>query len=218
MTQRYNSEDTINDILNAAAQLFIKKGYEKTSIQDIVNELDGLTRGAIYHHFKAKEEIVDAVVKRLVLNPKYIDSIIKRQDLNGLEKLQHLFLEGISNDESLTHFTASLPLLENPKFFLMHVKNNNEILVPYVQQMIISGNQDGSINVPYPKQMAEVVILLLVTWFTNALFPTNVEDIWEKNEAAKYVLSSIGLNILSDDVMTEIKRKVAEAQTKRKYQ
>ncbi|WP_314067632.1 TetR/AcrR family transcriptional regulator [uncultured Vagococcus sp.] len=214
MTQRYNSEDTINDILNAAAHLFIQKGYEKTSIQDIVNELDGLTRGAIYHHFNSKDEIVDAVVKRLVLNPKYIDVIIQRQDLNGLEKLQHLFLEGISNDESLTNFTASFPLLDNPKLFLMHVNNNNKILVPYVEQMIITGNQDGSINVPYPKQIAEVVILLLVTWYTHALFPTPTEEIWDKNEAAKYVLSSIGLDILSDDVMVEIKRKVAEAQKK----
>lgn len=212
MTQRYNSEDTINDILTAASRLFIQKGYEKTSIQDIVNQLDGLTRGAIYHHFQSKDAIIEAVVKRLVLNPKYIDLINQRSDLNGLEKLQQLFLEGISNEESLSSFSSSFVLLDNPKFFLMHVKNNNEILVPYVEQMIIAGNQDGSIAVPYPKQMAEVVILLLVTWFTDSLFPTEKNLFWEKNNAAKFVLSSIGLDILSDEVMLEIKKRVAIAQ------
>lgn len=213
MTQRYNSEDTIDDILTAASHLFIQKGYEKTSIQDIVNELDGLTRGAIYHHFNSKDDILEAVVKRLVLNPKYIERIIQ-QDLTGLEQLQQLLLEGISNDESLTNFSASFPLLDNPKFFMMHVKNNNEILVPYIEKMIISGNQDGSLNVPYPKQMAEVVILVLVTWFTNALFPTEVTDILPKINAAKHVLNSVGLNILSDEIMAEITRKLVTAQKK----
>ncbi len=37
----------------------MKRGFDNTTIQDIVNEMDGLTKGAIYHHFKSKEEIME---------------------------------------------------------------------------------------------------------------------------------------------------------------
>lgn len=93
MAKKYNTEETIKLILDTATRLFTEKGYEKTTIQDIVNELDGLSRGAIYHHFASKEAIVDGVIKRLLPEKKYIEAISNRQDLNGLEKIQHLFLE-----------------------------------------------------------------------------------------------------------------------------
>lgn len=66
MAKKYNTEETIKLILDTATRLFTEKGYEKTTIQDIVNELDGLSRGAIYHHFASKEAIVDGVIKRLL--------------------------------------------------------------------------------------------------------------------------------------------------------
>ena len=38
--------------------LFFEKGYDNTSIQDIIDGLGGLTKGAVYHHFKSKEDIL----------------------------------------------------------------------------------------------------------------------------------------------------------------
>ena len=54
-------EETVEKILTAAKRLFLEKGYERTTIQDIVDQLGGLTKGAVYHHFKSKEEIMDAL-------------------------------------------------------------------------------------------------------------------------------------------------------------
>ncbi len=48
-------EETVAKILDAALELFCVQGYEGTSIQDIVDRLDGMTKGAVYHHFKSKE-------------------------------------------------------------------------------------------------------------------------------------------------------------------
>lgn len=57
-------EETVAKILDAALELFCAQGYEGTSIQDIVDRLDGMTKGAIYHHFKSKEEIFNAAFDR----------------------------------------------------------------------------------------------------------------------------------------------------------
>lgn len=44
-------------ILEEAAKLFTEKGYEATSVQDIAQAL-GLSKAALYHHFRSKEEIL----------------------------------------------------------------------------------------------------------------------------------------------------------------
>ena len=64
MSRNKYPEETIAKILDTSLRLFLEKGYEKTTIQDIVNNLEGLTKGAIYHHFKSKEEILDAALDR----------------------------------------------------------------------------------------------------------------------------------------------------------
>ena len=67
---------TVNQILNVAYRLFMEKGYEHTSIQDILNNLGGLSKGAIYHHFASKEDILVAVIDRLTYDSnKMLDEI-----------------------------------------------------------------------------------------------------------------------------------------------
>ena len=55
-------EVTEERILDVAQRLFLEKGYENTTIQDIVNELGGLTKGAVYHHFKSQKKFLVGVV------------------------------------------------------------------------------------------------------------------------------------------------------------
>ena len=65
MARNKHPEETVNLILDVAFRLFMKKGYEHTSIQDIIDQLGGLSKGAIYHHFKSKEDILVAVTDRM---------------------------------------------------------------------------------------------------------------------------------------------------------
>ena len=48
-------EETVQKILDVSLRLLLEKGYEETTVLDIVNDLGGLTRGAFYHHFNSKE-------------------------------------------------------------------------------------------------------------------------------------------------------------------
>ena len=47
-------EETVQKILDASLKLFLEKGYEETTVLDIISEMGGLTRGAFYHHFKGR--------------------------------------------------------------------------------------------------------------------------------------------------------------------
>ena len=55
MARNKHPEETVEKILAVSAKLFMEKGYEHTTLQDIIDNLGGLTKGAIYHHFKGKE-------------------------------------------------------------------------------------------------------------------------------------------------------------------
>ena len=92
MARNKYPEETVNLILDVAGRLFMEKGYEHTSIQDIIDNLGGLSKGAIYHHFKSKEEILDAVTDRIMEESnRKLTGIQERKDLNGIEKLRSLF-------------------------------------------------------------------------------------------------------------------------------
>lgn len=58
---------------------FFWKGYDNTTIQDIVNELEGLSKGAIYHHFKSKEEIMDALGDKMFFHNNPFEAVKKGQ-------------------------------------------------------------------------------------------------------------------------------------------
>ena len=87
MARNKHPEETVNLILDVACRLFVEKGFEHTSIQDIINNLGGLTKGAIYHHFKSKEDILEAVISRMTEESnRMLIEIRDRTDLTGKDK------------------------------------------------------------------------------------------------------------------------------------
>ncbi|MDR1183885.1 MAG: TetR/AcrR family transcriptional regulator, partial [Coriobacteriales bacterium] len=51
------------EILDVAERLFNTKGYDATSISDIIDHV-GVARATVYYHFKSKEDVLDALLER----------------------------------------------------------------------------------------------------------------------------------------------------------
>ena len=68
MARNKHPEETVAKILDVSMRLFTEQGYEHTTIQDIVDAL-GMSKGAIYHHFKSKEDILDKLTDRYYDEP-----------------------------------------------------------------------------------------------------------------------------------------------------
>ena len=88
MARNKYPEVTVERILEVSQRLFLEKGYDNTTIQDIVDGLGGLSKGAVYHHFRSKEEIMDAVGDRMFFADNPFEAVRNRADLNGLQKLR----------------------------------------------------------------------------------------------------------------------------------
>lgn len=208
MKQRYDSKQTKEDILMTAGALFSEKGYNKTSIPDIVAQLDGLSKGAIYHHFKSKEAILDELMRHMMPSESIIAEIHQNKELNGLEKLQRLFLDAMFGAEIQKYIPFSPNLTKEPLLSLKHLTLTQEVFIPEITAFIKEGNQDTSIDVPHPEQIAEIVLFLLTTWYSTTLFSSSIDTFYLKLETSQYVLQKIGVNIIDDKVMGQIHQQI----------
>ncbi|MFD1952766.1 TetR/AcrR family transcriptional regulator [Paenibacillus thailandensis] len=202
MARNKYPEETINHILTVALNLFIQKGYEQTSIQDIINELGGLTKGAIYHHFKSKEEIWQAVIDHVF---KGVDEMLSgiRDDkgLNGLEKLRKI--SQVSLDNAARNELASVApnLLRNPKLLAAQIENIIETAVPvYIQPIIEQGMRDGSIRTDYPRELSEVLVILTNLWLNPAVIEATPEIMLRKVRFFDEILKGLGLDLFDEQM------------------
>ena len=166
MARNKHPEETVNLILDVALRLFMEKGYEHTSIQDIINQLGGLSKGAIYHHFKSKEDILVAVTDRMTEESNRMLAVIRdRKDITGKEKLKIIFKESILRPVQNDIFTVAPDLSNNPRLiFSIFRETMDEAAPDYIEPIIKQGILDGSIQTDYPAELAELIILAANIW------------------------------------------------------
>ena len=164
MARNKYPEETVERILDAAQRLFLEKGYDQTTIQDIVDQLGGLTKGAVYHHFKSKEEIMDAVGDRMFLQNNPFEAVRRRTDLNGLQKLREAIRINQTDSAASSMTVQSIPITRNPRILAEMIESNRRTLTPYYLELLEEGNRDGSLHTDYPRELAELIPLLTSLW------------------------------------------------------
>ncbi len=201
MARNKYPEVTVEKILEVAQRLFLEKGYDKTTIQDIVGELGGLTKGAVYHHFKSKEEIMDAVVNRMFIENNPFDAVRDRSDLNGLEKLREVIQLNQADVVRTDMTVQSLPILKNPRVLAGTIVSNREILSPLFYELIEEGNRDGSIHTEYSRELSELLPFLTSIWLTPSMFPATTNELQDKFKFLADMLDKMGLPLIDDKIM-----------------
>lgn len=200
MARNKYPEETVEKILVVAQRLFLEKGYDNTTIQDIVNELDGLSKGAVYHHFKSKEEIMDAVGDRMFSANNPFEKVRSRSDLNGLQKMKEAIRLNQS-DKARTDLTIqSIPLTRNPRLLVEMIESNRRVLTPYYKELLDEGNKDGSIHTEYAKEIAELMPLLTSLWLLPNVFPGTKEEMKHKFYFLGDMLEKMGVPIMDDSI------------------
>lgn len=200
MARNKYPEVTVERILDTAQKLFLEKGYEHTTIQDIVNELGGLTKGAVYHHFKSKEEIMDAVGDRMFFSNNPFETVRSRSDLNGLEKLREAIRLNQSDQDRTCMTIQSIPITKNPRLLVEMINSNRQILTPYFLELIQEGNRDGSIHTDYAKEIAELLPLLTSLWLLPSVFPASRDEMKRKFYFLGEMLEKMGVPLFDRDI------------------
>ncbi len=207
MARNKYPEQTVEKILDVSARLFIEKGYDNTSLQDIINELEGLTKGAIYHHFKSKEEIFDAAATKIGnANGEIFYEMRANTTLTGAQKLKEVIRQNICSDASSKIIEIVPNLLDNPKFLAMQLKTSmNEVVPKYVFPIIEQGINDGSILCDKPYELAELITLLLNTWLNPVLLGTDKSRMANKCKMINELVEQYNIVLFDEEIIRTLK-------------
>ncbi|MDD4370482.1 MAG: TetR/AcrR family transcriptional regulator [Anaerostipes sp.] len=156
-----NPDERKQEILDAAVRVFAKKGYEKTSITDIANEI-GVSQGLCYRYYASKEEMYDAAVDEYA--SYIVNQNIQRTNTAGLTlKEQIVQLSGRMEEYTSAEHG------ENNLYELFHKKENHKMhdalflrtcekLIPYFTSKLEEAARRGEITVADPKASAYFMI------------------------------------------------------------
>lgn len=211
MARNKYPEETVNKILDVSMQLFLEKGYEHTSIQDIVNHLGGLSKGAIYHHFKSKEDILDGVMNKLYQNNDneldHLRLLEKDSSMTGLQKLQALFTTALESPRQDDMFQMAPDFLKNPQMLAMQIEGIYTESVPhFVQPIIEEGIADGSIKNDYPKELAELILLLINIWLIPLVHDEDPSSVTNRFALFQEMMGKMGIEIFDKDAVKRLEK------------
>ncbi len=208
VTRGKQTQNTVQLILDTSLNLFIEKGYEETTVLDIVDGMGGLTRGAFYHHFKSKEEVLDALSIKLFVDDNPFKNVKEHDELNGLEKIKWVLNhshQNILNEKVGLDYSQ---LLNSPTLLKKMIDDNTKLLAPLFEELIEEGKRDGSINVTSAKLVSEIFVLLINFWPNPIIFPSTLDEQDEKFKMIFDMLAGLGLDLRGDDMEQTMKKQI----------
>ena len=200
------------EILNATRKLFVSKGYEETSISDIMDMVGG-AKGMFYRFFQSKEDVMHALGNQMFFENNPFDAIKERNDLNGLQKIKSLLVLNQSDAERNQLNMQAIPILKDPHILAAAVEENRRILTPLWLELLEEGKKDGSIKTEYAKELSELLPLINF-WLMPTVFPATEEEIHHKYRLVMDVLDYMGLPIFDDEAVSFTEKFIADISEK----
>lgn len=163
------AEERKNEILDAAERLFAAKGYDGTSTNDILDAV-GIARGTLYYHFKSKEDILDAMIDRMMSKmTAKAETLAVQREIPVLQRLT-MMITALNVSGELGQ--EIMEQIHRPQNALMHQKIQNRLLsniTPLFVGLIEEGNRQGICQTDYPAEVAEITFLYVNTAFDNLM-------------------------------------------------
>ncbi len=208
MARNKYPEQTVERILEVSTRLFLEKGYDNTSLQDIINELGNLTKGAIYHHFRSKEDIFDAMAVKLGENNHHIfHKIMTDATLTGAQKLKKIVSINIDNITTQKLIHAAPNLLENPKFLAIQVREIQDVVTPnFIAPIIEMGVSDGSIKTDKPYEVAEALTVMINIWINPVILGTDYKRMSNKCLVINEFTARYGFELFDETTIKNISK------------
>ena len=216
MPRKNNPRQTVESILAISERLFIEKGYDQTSMQNIVDAL-GMSKGAIFHHFGSKEEIFTAVMDRQSRDAerKISEWIGEMKNVTARKKITRL-LEKILDDAQMHDLSVLANQNQSPHMIVATMQDNVGNIAPMIAKIIREGIEDGSIATEFPDECAQVLFLLLNIWCIPSVFKFDSRVSRKRLLFIQHMMRQLGADVVSNGVVTKYmaftKNLYAEAQ------
>ncbi len=167
MHKKFPPHERKAQIIQIALQLFAVKGYNDTTVNDIIDKAK-ISKGGFYYHYNSKKDLVEDIVWMLIGDMKtIIEQIDKRDDLTALEKANE-YIKSITvyKTDKIVETVALLSELYSgdkniqleKKFYDFARKH----LAPVKKKIILQGIEEGTFKTEFPEEAAETYVKLFI--------------------------------------------------------
>ena len=181
-------------ILDAAQRLILSNGYERLTVQDILEELQ-ISKGAFYHYFDSKPAVVEALTERLVDDSeRVLAQIAGEPELGATEKLQRFFGEIVRwKSERQNLMVAMLPVWyapDNISFRLLVDRATAARLAPLLSAIVRQGVDEHQFATAYPEHAGSIIVAVV-----QALQDAIAQQLLTGTAKVKEVMATHGAHI-----------------------
>lgn len=153
------------ELLKIAYNMFLMKGYDNTSIDDIINEAK-IAKGTYYYYFESKEETLEELINMMINDEVTSAKEILKMPISIPEKLVRIItsLRPKKNEQEIQN------TLNKKDNIVMHEKINNRIIeeaVPLLEQVVMEGIENKIFNCTHIKERLKMLLIMSNELFDN---------------------------------------------------
>ena len=153
------------ELLKIAYNMFLMKGYDNTSIDDIINEAK-IAKGTYYYYFESKEETLEEVINMMINDEVTSAKEILKMPISIPEKLVRIItsLRPKKNEQEIQN------TLNKKDNIVMHEKINNRIIeeaVTLLEQVVMEGIENKIFNCTHIKERLKMLLIMSNELFDN---------------------------------------------------
>lgn len=179
------------ELLTIAESIFLEKGYEQASIDDIL-KASGISKGAFYHYFRSKEEVMVASIETLLDDAyDFLQPTVDDPNLGAMDKFKK-FMEQKSKfqSEKLEYAALLGKLMQSDVYQQKYVIAASQKMVPLFAKIIKQGVDEGVFHVLYPYETADILIRVIVGVPCSSAYDEYMSD---DERRLRYLLSLRGV-------------------------
>ena len=171
------------EILVTARELFIKKGYEQTSVNDILKIVD-IAKGTFYYYFASKEEVLEAIILDIVEEgARRAEMILKDKTIPLVNRIMMAIMAQAPEFEGSNEIAEEIHKVENAKLEQLYLKAMLKRMTQVLQEPVMEGIERDIFHMEYPTECIESILLLGHMMFDCDVFEWKKEDYPRKIQA-----------------------------------
>lgn len=156
------------ELLKIAYRMFISKGYEQTSIDEIIAEAH-IAKGTYYYHFSSKEELLEEVISMMISEEVIRAKKVLAASVPVTQKLVGVIISLRPNSDE-SSITDALNQKEN---IIMHEKISRRVVeeaVPLLAEVVSEGIEQGMFTCDHIPERVRMILIMSQHLFDSGNF------------------------------------------------
>lgn len=194
-----NPEERKKEFIDTARKLFKEKGFEYTSVDDIVDTM-GVAKGLYYYYFKTKDDILYEIVENMLASLRGdIETAIIQDRGSPIHNFGALFVPSIQFAENSFELLDYFKEKRGREFFNYYQREARAMTKPILMAIMDQGVKASVFDIEYPSETADMLMNIQAP-----LYPTKTEKCTDEEYMIKLYICERLLGVKAGKLREEL--------------